>query len=367
MPRYDRPLYPTPERDLKKVSNDAYGQVVHSNPDRSSCISTRLEPIVSEDEEDSFSDSRNHAQNFNRRTTPSMLPSVRTHLQRKQKMALPMIIGKEVVLTMPDSGCQENVASLDFVQKCNLEINSTMDQSSIKEFQMANGKMTKAIGQVIAPQIRFANDPCQNLTCVFYVMEKLIMPVIMGMSFLQEREVLSKNRHLLSPRFMEQGSLYKVCSLNNPKQRLLCYLNSKPVSVNADTGSEVDLISLDYALQEGISVLQIPDEFHHTVQFADESCSELIGMVILEVSFGSPHGPRYEIEFYVLEGLTCDVLLGEDILNEIDAFQNYGDDLHMQDGLCEPSEMNPIVWLNSVEHAILKPFKMLSRGKYSTT
>ena len=83
------------------------------------------------------------------------------------------------------------------------------------------------------------------------------------------------------------------------------------------------------------------------VQFADGSTSTLLGVVSLSIVFGNVKGPRLNVIFHVLEGLTCELLLSEDILNETDAFRTYGDAFSLEENTENVFELNTIVWFKS--------------------
>ena len=104
-------------------------------------------------------------------------------------MDLPVILNGSVVLSRPDSGCEENAISLDMAQSLNLVLDHGPQQQ--KSFKMANGKIVKALS-LTKTKCRFAKDPVVELSCTFHVFERLICPIIMGMAFLDETEILSK-------------------------------------------------------------------------------------------------------------------------------------------------------------------------------
>ena len=280
------------------------------------------------------------------------LPALRTPTtgrdrprRTRTKVVLPITVTGNILRATADSGSEENIIALEVLETHGF----WFDQSSQhhKEFQMGNGKIVSAIGRT-SLDCRFTNDSALKFACIFYVFERLITPLIMGMDFLQETETLTKNRHRLESRETFEKRFVQVCSLNNPKRRLSCFADGERVLANADTGSEVDLISLAYASKGGFPVESIEEDFESTVQFADGSCSTLSGKIILQVKFGKSNHPHSNVVFHVLEGLTCDLLLGEDLLDEIDAFQSYQEEFLREEG--SPAfEVNTIVWFNTIE------------------
>jgi hypothetical protein len=141
------------------------------------------------------------------------------------------------------------------------------------------------------------------------------------------------------------------------------YINSFMTYAYADTGSEVDLISSQYAARRGFKIRDIAlDE--RRIAFADGEIRSLRGKVRvkfelpprpetpqadlgdagkdkaglvekarqLRVGLGGPKEPTQPMDFYVLDGLDCDVLLGQALLDAIDAFKLHQDTfVHLED------------------------------------
>ena len=248
---------------------------------------------------------------------------------------------------------------MDLVLQLQLPINTSLEYQ--REFQLGNGNTIKALGVVIT-ECSFAKEPAVQLQCLFYVFRTLIAPLIMGMSFLGETKTLSENRHRLQPRASIPRGLFELCSINNPRRRLACLAESQPALANADTGSEVDLISLAYVRKRNFCITPIAEQ-ESMVQFADGSVSLLVGKVILSIILGNLFGRKLKVVFYVLQNLTCDLLLGEDFLNETNAFQTYEKDFSNTDDENKLVEINTIVWLNAAEKFLGRCFSRLGLAK----
>ena len=100
----------------------------------------------------------------------------------------------------------------------------------------------------------------------------------MGMPFLDETQTLVKYQHRFQPRVIPKYRPIQLNSLNSPRRRLYCLVESQPELANADTGSDLDLMSLDYVLKRGFSMTAVGLS-SSTIQFADGSTSELEGKV----------------------------------------------------------------------------------------
>jgi hypothetical protein len=282
-------------------------------------------------------------------------------------MDLPMILGglqSETVLSTPDSGSEENIISKDLIAALGLKIDDSPEQQ--KEFRMGNNKIVKALGGVTIP-CRFARDQVAELECWFYVFNTLITPLIMGMKFLDSTETLTKNKHRLQARLRPTNGPLLCASINNPKRRLRCYTSwtgpkeslfsmSKfnETLANADTGSEIDLMSVEFCKRRGFSMGKV-GLMDSKIQFADGSVAHLAGKARAVVTFGkSQNEHRIHRTFHVLEDLTCDVLFGEDFLEETNAFETYHSSFSIEhdDDL---AQVNTIVWFKTPERFLARP------------
>jgi hypothetical protein len=150
----------------------------------------------------------------------------------------------------------------------------------------------------------------------------------MGRAFLDDTETLTKHKHRLQPRTAPLRGPLVCASLNTPRRRLWCFAAPPGAAttfrygdpswkqkyttlVNADTGSELDLISLDYCKRQNLPIRQV-DEEYSKIQFADGSIASLVGQVNIRVIIGGWTGDVLGRTFYVLPDLTCDMLFAEE-------------------------------------------------------
>ena len=268
-----------------------------------------------------------------------------------RKVDLPMIIQGSTFISRPDSGSEENIIAADVLSTLDVKLDFAPEHR--KEFRIANGRSVWALGRIVV-NCTFARDRTVELRCIFYVFPTLTSPLIMGMPFLDETQTLVKHQYRLRPRTIPSFRPIQLSSLNSPRKRLYCLVDAQPRLANADTGSEIDVMSLEYALKRGFSMTAVGLS-SSTVQFADGSTSELVGKVSVSIILGTPEGPRVTTTFYVLDGLTCDVLFGEDFLDKTKAFETYRDAFSVIECDSDAAEVNGIVWFNTVE-------SFLSRG-----
>ena len=268
-----------------------------------------------------------------------------------RKVDLPIIIQGLTFISRPDSGSEENIIAAAVLSALDVKMDTAPEHC--KEFRIANGRSVWALGRITI-NCSFAKDCTVELRCVFYVFQTLTSALIMGMPFLDETQTLVKHQHRFQPRTIPSFRPIQLSSLNSPRKRLYCLVDSQPRLANADTGSEIDVMSLDYALKRGFSMTAVGLS-SSTVQFADGSTSELVGKVSVLIVLGTPEGPRVTATFYVLDGLTCDILFGEDFLDKTTAFETYRDAFSIIECDNDAAEVNGIVWFNAVE-------SYLSRG-----
>ncbi|KAL2038990.1 hypothetical protein N7G274_008330 [Stereocaulon virgatum] len=274
-----------------------------------------------------------------------------------KKVHLPINVHGSTYATSPDSGSRENIMAKSVSDQLNLTIDDTAEHQ--KEFRMANGKIVKALGRA-SVDCSFVKEPHSQQQCWFYVLQTLITPIIMGMAFLNATKTLTKYRHRLQSSMVPRTGPLQLYAVNNPVQRIRCHADSKAVLANADTGSEVDLISLAYAKRRGFNVKKV-ELGDNRIQFADGSEAYLAGKVSISILLRGKTGRamfcgdshrEFQRTFYVLEGLTSDMILGEEILDDTNAFETYNTALALEKSGDTLSHLDTIVWLRTPERLV---------------
>ena len=275
----------------------------------------------------------------------------------RKKVQLPIDILGSTYSTCPDSGSQENIMAKAISDQLNLSIDDAAEHQ--KEFRMANGKVVKALGRT-SVDCAFTKEPDSQHQCSFYVFKALIAPIIMGMAFLDATETLTKYKHRLQSSMVPRTGPLQLYGIDNPVQRIKCLADLWKVLANADTGSEIDLISLAYARRGGY-YLEAVDFGDNRVQLADGSVAFLVGKVNISIIFGDVDSQYYAREFlhteiqrtfYVLDGLTSDMVLGEEFLDETNAFETYRTALTFQESEDIYCHLDTIIWLRTPEKYI---------------
>jgi hypothetical protein len=208
-------------------------------------------------------------------------------------------------IALLDTGSNANLIT----ERVLVELGLVVDRSSSdsRKFTLANGRVIRPLGTVTS-MWAFAREPdCQSI-CTFHVFEKLAdgVSIVMGKQFLEATQSLIRYRERLKEKTEEETRPHRVLHLDQPKQRLLCYINSEPVMAHMDTGSQIDAMSRPYALARRFQ-LDAPDE-NRRVQLADGTYANIDGRVSMELKFifnGSSQ--EHKVNFYVLDKLTSDV------------------------------------------------------------
>ena len=106
-----------------------------------------------------------------------------------------------------------------------------------------------------------------------------------------------------------------------PRRMLDCTIDGQFVLASADTGSDVDLTSLRYARSRGWKISKLGTGTGY-VLLADGTVKKISGYVDVPLSIGTI---TISTTLYVLDGLMCDILLGDDLLDDLDAFNRFED------------------------------------------
>jgi len=272
--------------------------------------------------------------------------------RENRRKVLPILIKKRQHLACPDSGSAKNIMSESFARECNLKIRRR--PKDIKTFELGNGKYIPSIGRVsVSVQLPGHVFDCRKHW--FYVFATCPVPVILGMPYLDEAEIFTRNRHLLETCPPELGRISTLLWIASPRQkshesprnRFMCSLDRHKLEAVADTGSDLNLMSLHCAKREGFRIDR-RREARIRIQVGNATEAETVGQVqvhsfslnwreapTLEDTSQSDHAPgalqhdekeddedNDEIIFHVLPGLPCDVIFGRELLEQADIFKS---------------------------------------------
>ena len=187
----------------------------------------------------------------------------------------------------------------------------------------------------------------------FHVFRNLAQGVklIIGQKFLFDNRIMTVRSDLLKKVNFKIPSLPRCMSIGPITRaglRMRVYINGRPVMALPDTGSEVDLISTAFAYQSKLIIHPLEVRDTNMVQFADETIGELPGKTTVRFDTDMPRGgrqrkPRFDIRaawrstggydhnvtFYVLDKLRHDVILSQQLLYALDAFNQHASPMQL--------------------------------------
>ncbi|KAN0094254.1 hypothetical protein V8E51_017438 [Hyaloscypha variabilis] len=282
----------------------------------------------------------NSVANFATRCRPS---------PENQRKVLRVLIKNKEHLACPDSGSAKNIMSECLANNSGLKIRRS--PKDIKQFELGSGKYISSVGRVRV-YVELLGNALGRKKCCFYVFSICPVPLILGMPFLEEAEIMTKNRHMLESCPAELSNISSLLwigsprSSNSPRNRFQCLLDEHKLEAIADTGSDLNLMSLKCAKREGFQIDR-RREARRRIRVGDGTEAETIGQVYvynlsldwrkapttpnipaqINSTVNAPQDISPEINesnfgaiFQVLPGLPCDVIFGRDLLDKADAF-----------------------------------------------
>ena len=249
----------------------------------------------------------------------------------RKRLALPIFIeggkGLAMLLACPDTGSDENIISRELAERLRLRILPLVGKEH-KEFSLANGSIVRPLAKTsVRCSLGTGNAADMVTECIMYIFESLVVDAIMGATFLNKTKVFAKHRHRLLEQTVLTTHALRVNSVGTPKQDLVCRIDSFVGCAHADTGSDLDLISTRFAYARGFDVLTHLNK----LEFADGSIGYTVGRIktsfavgIMEAGKGFvPRGEILDLEFYVLDNLRSDILVGRDTIEELDVYNKH--------------------------------------------
>ncbi|KAK6834876.1 hypothetical protein PG987_009570 [Apiospora arundinis] len=276
------------------------------------------------------------------------------------RRVLAIAINKHEEKACPDSGSSQNIMREDWARKHKLKIRRRPSDRGL--FQLGNGQTIRAMGRVRAyiKIVRAQSMPQSRRKEWFYVFKKCPVPIVLGMPFLDCANILTRNKHLLEVCPKDYSGIDSVLWIGTPRNQMRCSLDGRRAVATADTGSDVNLMSLDYSKHNGYQIDNRPDVRRH-LQFGDGSVEETMGQVYVnnfsldwrsppttlspveddmllaeksqngDISDTDTVSVQYHVIFHVLRNLPCGIILGRSLLETTDAFSQDGIQLPFSD------------------------------------
>ncbi|KAJ4416618.1 hypothetical protein N0V82_006627 [Gnomoniopsis sp. IMI 355080] len=277
------------------------------------------------------------------KTTFSLEDQIRpVRYQIKERRYLPVSIAGVDNYALPDTGVRANVISYEYA----LSVGAVIDISQKRIFKNARQQAFRSLGATRL-DVSLADDRTKQWTCSFDVVETLAAPLVLGSQFLEMTGTLKDFAHRLVKKAMSfvrdvgHKTVYTFMHMGSPRQKLGCLLDSELVFADVDSGSHLNFVSPDLVKLQGWNVTSLRDA-DSWVMLADGEMVKLDRYV--ETTLGISGGCINE-RFYVLEGLSCDAVIGDPTIESLDLFNRFSNSLIDLDFPEEKVNFYNITWV----------------------
>ncbi|RKL02203.1 hypothetical protein BFJ71_g4654 [Fusarium oxysporum] len=225
-------------------------------------------------------------------------------------------VGEYEVDALPDTGAKYNFISQQFVVKGCL----VPDNTTPETIQLPCGKTVISPGTVKVPFL-FQGEIKK------YVLDCRILPgctsdLVLSGSFLRATKTLTKFKNRIQGVLRNLKTCPRVSLLGNEEQRLWGRLNGHHVLALPDTGSDVMLVSAQWAKSNYLEVDYSP-EHHLELEQGDGSRFFTIGCIHNATwTFGDSE-QQTSWDFYVVNDLPVDILFSNEFIFEFDLFSKF--------------------------------------------
>jgi len=272
------------------------------------------------------------------------------------KKDMPVLLNGRYIRVHADSWISSSIINADFAKTIGATINFGAFCRPLK--LPTRNDCIRPVG-VASISIKFPQEHGKGRMMEFIVIENFVHQAVIGGPLLHNLDDIGK--HLVE-RPSRVGDLPICAVLGQGSQKVKCLIGDQEIAATADTGSEVNLMSLDFATRNGFDMDAItPAEADGHIRFLNGSVQSVNSVVSLPVSFGigAPPSrlltlvgsslslvPRVRrtvdyhfglpnvgcnvsilVDFLVLEGLTVDVILGQDVHSTAREFSGISPDV----------------------------------------
>ncbi|KAI1803483.1 hypothetical protein F4811DRAFT_344510 [Daldinia bambusicola] len=247
---------------------------------------------------------------------------------------------------IPDTGAECNIITISFASALELRVRRHREGEQVR-LRTANGRYIVTRGTTEA-NWQFASERSRTFKITFHVLEEFMYDLVFGNSFLMETETMSYHKDRLSriPRPTNALSVLRVNLLGQTSQRVRGNIRTSDVLALPDSGSEPNLLSWKFVTERGLeSLIDWDDE--RLLQFADGSLAKTEGSIRTKWRFASSSPSDLfgiDVKFHVSRDCIYDVILGQDVLEETDAFLTYEEDFIHVESDPECAGMNLVIF-----------------------
>ncbi|KAK1752744.1 hypothetical protein QBC47DRAFT_416364 [Echria macrotheca] len=212
-----------------------------------------------------------------------------------QSWEVPGTINGVPVHALPDSGSSVDAISEEFARKHCLEV----EPANKLRIPLPGGRHAESYGRVVG-RFQFHGENQVYKRC-FRVLRKSVYDVVLGRSFLDLTRTLTSFTHRIISRMrpcIRDGSRLFLLD-EAPRDRLRCTVNGVETAAFPDTGSDLMLVSGDFARRNNFKVHR-ESRYRRDVQLIDGSIVRTEGMVLgADLSFdGSSLSSAGEVDYY---------------------------------------------------------------------
>lgn len=249
-----------------------------------------------------------------RRGSPGSMHPSSSHRQRH----VPVHMEETVLEAFPDTGSELNIISLSLLSQLNLGF----QPAQALTIQTPRAREIQILGTTEL-EVAFQGEAIKHKR-TFHVLSKCAHGIILGKSFLEATETLTRFKHRIKSRLIHLvNSIPRLHLLGSVTERVIGSINGKPTIAVHDTGSDVTVISWKEAERLGLKINT--DHAHRTfLKFVDGEQVYTDGAVLnADWRFGTNlniNGTKVSLQ--VLRDLTCDLILSNDILFGCNAYGN---------------------------------------------
>lgn len=254
------------------------------------------------------------------------------------------------VNAIPDTGAGYNIVSASLAEELGYTA-PLRSPTKGEQLMKANGKVVTTVG-VFEADWTFASEPGRNWKLVFHVLDDCVYDVVLGNAFLRSPGTMGRHKSRLSwvPRPPNALSVLFVNNLGPVGQHLRGSINGDWAEALPDSGSEPNLVSLDFVISRGLDGLVDRDDVG-LLQFADGCVEKTMGSIRPTWAYrGSSTGRHPSVQvvkakFHILRGCAYDAIVGQDVLEETDAFSRHADSFVDVEAGLGLTGLDLVIWL----------------------
>ena len=206
--------------------------------------------------------------NYGRQSSQTLLTlnedRISPFLRQGRKLELPLRVRDKLIVAVADTGSEINAMTTRLARRLRLKIRR--EPENCPRVKIGDGEEVQPIGLAVVI-CSFARGVRSRMRLKFYLFPQLApqVHIIMGRGVLNLTKTLSLYRSRLRQRTINAAVRPRLMQLNVSKRRLACYLQAQLVLACADTGSEGDFISREYATKRGFEIEPVADHERYII------------------------------------------------------------------------------------------------------